>query len=69
MGAGNGDIVLWDNGSTVSLLANTAFYKGPPNSLMHRAPINDKGQIGVLADHLTGSQEVYLISPNPAYKP
>jgi hypothetical protein len=64
------DIVLWDRGNTYSLLGNTAFDKGQPTQLMYHASVNDKGEIAIFtATDVTGTRNVYLVSPNAAYMP
>lgn len=66
------DIVVWQDGATVSLLANTGWDQGEPVQLNYHAWINDQGQIGVLAvTDASGAagKRVYLVSPNAAWTP
>ena len=71
------DIVLWEAGQTVSLLASTGFLPNPlgypsgvPTQLFSRAAINDQGQIAIMSvTEIGGTRNVYLVTPNPAYQP
>lgn len=66
------DIVVWQDGATVSLLENTGWDQGEPVQLNYHAWINDQGQIGLLAvTDASGAagKRVYLVSPNAAWAP
>jgi hypothetical protein len=69
------DIVLWEAGNTVSLLANTGFDLGQPTQLYSLAAINDNGEMAIVAitdanpDPVNPVVHVYRVTPNPAYVP
>ncbi len=69
------DIVLWEAGNTVSLLANTGFDLGQPSQLYSLAAINDKGEMAIVAvtdaspDPVDPVVHIYRVTTNPAYKP